>query len=700
MRLHRQSFTSKTPWLVLGASVCLSVFAALMTEQQSQLAREERFIREVDNLRFDLLKHMQTSINLLRSGAALFEASSEVSRNEWHSFFDAINLTNHHPEIQGVGYSPYVSDTEKQHLENITRQKNKNFFTIFPPGQRSHYTPILYLEPFDWRNQRAYGYDMYSEPTRRHAMDTARQTGLPSMTGPVKLVQETSEDIQVGTLIYFPLFSPTDAEDKSNNLQGFVYAAFRIKDLMQNVTSLHSRNINLTVRDLLTQKSLFADANHPAHSISMFSQHITTNIAGRQWVIVANSSPAFESETHNYDSLVIISIGLLDSLLLFFCALILVNNRITAQKAAAEHLKNLSLAQATQLMADSAPTALLAIDGHGKVQQFNHHALELFGYSAEQFQGLSVEKLIPKRFRQHHSKYRESFLTKPVKRPMGRGRDLYCLTALGKELPIEIGLTPTKNNETVICSINDISSRKTQENLLLKKTRELEEFVYVVSHDLKSPLVAINGLAGLLSKQLETDSEAHFLSERIMKNGQQMEALLQDLLDLSRISYSSHESLPINIKTLLKECVDDYVEHISAAEGTVDIDVPDAYIQGQKTTLHQLFNNLLDNAIKYRCPERPLLITIRGDIDSSKGRLYLRFGDNGRGVPNEWLAKIFDIFIRYDDKEDSGSGVGLSICKKVIERHDGQIWAAPHLPHGLEFCMDLPCLTSTPNNTN
>ncbi len=151
-------------------------------------------------------KRMRDYEMVLRSGAALFNASDEVGRAEWRAYSSDLNLSRYFPGIQGLGFSQVVASDQKEELIRKVRDEGFPQFTIWPPGVREAYSAILYLEPFDWRNQRAIGYDMYSEATRQAAMDRSRDSSEPALSGRVVLVQETNQDPQFGVVMFMPVY--------------------------------------------------------------------------------------------------------------------------------------------------------------------------------------------------------------------------------------------------------------------------------------------------------------------------------------------------------------------------------------------------------------------------------------------------------------------------------------------------------------
>ena len=189
---------------------------------------------------------------ILWSGAALFSASERVTREEWRSFTQHLNLDKQLPGIQGLGYAMLIPRaTLAQHTQEI---RNEGFpeYQVRPAGDRENYSSIIYLEPFAGRNLRAFGYDMFSEPVRRVAMERARDTDAAALSGKVILVQETDREFQFGTLMYVPVYSKdmpsTTVEERRAAIRGWVYSPYRMNDLLQGILGEHNSTLKEGMR--------------------------------------------------------------------------------------------------------------------------------------------------------------------------------------------------------------------------------------------------------------------------------------------------------------------------------------------------------------------------------------------------------------------------------------------------------------------
>lgn len=269
-----------------------------------------------------------------------------------------------------------------------------------------------------------------------------------------------------------------------------------------------------------------------------------------------------------------------------------------------------------------------------------------------------------------------------------------------------------------ISQINDITDRKLaeaeRERLVAElesKNKELESIVYIASHDLRSPLVNIQGFGRNLKKYFEQVAELlrssqslddlrvetePILAERIpralqfVENGSmKMDMLISGLLRLSRIGRVQLQMGLVDMNSLIQKILDTMAFQIEKTGAKVCIISPLADCHGDKEQLNQVFSNLLDNAIKYRDADRPLEITISCEV-SVQNTTYL-IADTGRGIAPEHQEKIWEIFHRFDDNATiPGEGLGLTIVRRITERHNGRIWVESKLGVGSCFHVELP----------
>ncbi len=225
---------------------------------------------------------------------------------------------------------------------------------------------------------------------------------------------------------------------------------------------------------------------------------------------------------------------------------------------------------------------------------------------------------------------------------------------------------------------------------LTEKNAEIETFLYTVSHDLKAPLISIQGYVEAL-KDDSLGEEPRFFLERLDKNAKNMERLIQDLLELSRAGRVTETPRIIDVNGCVHEIVDRLSQRAAEAGAVfvVGPDLPDVW--GEPVRVEQIFQNLLDNALKYRDPSRSLVVEVTA---SKKGdRAEFTVADNGLGIPTEYHSRLFQLFERIpqpDAAESEGTGVGLAIVRRIIGRHGGRIWFESRAGEGTKFHFTIP----------
>jgi len=289
------------PYLILLLGFCFTLlvyyyFSKLTLEQD-----KSNFARQVQEIQDQIRLRLETSITLLRSGTGLFAASDSVEAHEFERFVQQIELEKNYPGVQGIGFSRRFSAAEKASvLAEMKRQGVRNFKIWPDEPPRTEINSIVYLQPANPRNQLAVGFDMATEPVRRQAMEGARDSGNPTASGRVQLVQEKDvpdPDKQSGFLIYVPVYRngapDSTVEERRNALVGFVYSPYRVGDFLEPAKSENVRfqvydDSEIKIDSLLTS-GIVEDADESA-----FSEIRTLSVAGRTWTIAYASRPAFD----------------------------------------------------------------------------------------------------------------------------------------------------------------------------------------------------------------------------------------------------------------------------------------------------------------------------------------------------------------------------------------------------------------------
>jgi PAS domain S-box-containing protein len=343
---------------------------------------------------------------------------------------------------------------------------------------------------------------------------------------------------------------------------------------------------------------------------------------------------------------------------------------------------------------EASPHGMMMVDPEGRIVLVNQEIERLFGYRRDEVLGQPVEMLVPAQLQGHHPQLRATFHAAPQARPMGAGRDLFGRRRGGDEIPVEIGLTPIETDEGtfVLASVVDIAPRKQAEEELRRSNEELERFAYVASHDLQEPLRTVASYVQLLSRRYRDrlDADATDFIDFAVGGVRRMQLLIEDLLAFSRVGTRGAPLVPTDAQAVFDATLATLHASIAESAATVTADAMPMVVAdaGQLT---QLLTNLIGNALKFRGEVAP-----RVHVNAARsGRMCtISVQDNGIGISPEYFERIFVIFQRLHSREEyAGTGVGLAICKKIVERHGGRIWVESAPGQGARFSFTLPAAT-------
>ncbi|GBG13102.1 uncharacterized protein NMK_0640 [Novimethylophilus kurashikiensis] len=326
--------------LVTGFLAVYFIQQFAVTETHSK--QQDYFDYQGREVTLRIEQRLDAYAQILRGARGLFVASQQVERNEFHDFVSSLDLERRYPGILGIGLSLIVHpDDLVAHISSVRKQGFPDY-TLSPQGQREFYTSIIYIEPFSGRNLRAFGYDMFSEPIRRTAMEQARDLDRSIMSGKVKLVQETDREVQSGFLMYLPVYfngrPHTTVSERRSNILGWVYAPFRMNDLMAGILGEQVHNIDLEIYEGTTPnaETLIYDSRPDQAQSTAPLFHYTSQIKtrGQIWTVMLTSQSNFEATIDTKRITTIRTSGFLITILLSLVMWLLAAGRARALKLA------------------------------------------------------------------------------------------------------------------------------------------------------------------------------------------------------------------------------------------------------------------------------------------------------------------------------------------------------------------------------
>ncbi|HZW37976.1 MAG TPA: CHASE domain-containing protein [Ignavibacteriaceae bacterium] len=620
-------------------------------------------IKESSKNKFDFLtqettrsidKRMKDYEQVLKGGVGLFYASKEVDKDEWEKYVDALNINQNYPGILGIGFSIYIHKNElNAHIQSMRKRGFKNY-KVWPEGNREIYTSIIYLEPFSGRNVRAFGYDMYSEPTRHEAMKMAVETGTTAVSKKVILVQETNEDVQPGFLMYLPVFKDTtyNKNSKFKNLLGFVYSPFRMYDLMSGILGKDLQLVNLKIYDgdsLNLENELYNSHDKIETSLSnkknIYEKIVNISIHNVKWTLKFTTLPAFENTIDKEKPFIILFGGILIGSLIFVISISLANTKLINEKF--------------ESILESTGEGIYGMDLDGRCTFINSSASKMLNYESSELIGQFMHDIIHYK---HPDGSEYSFKDCPINfalkrlEPM-RADNEYFWRKDGTYFPVEFSIYPIiQKNITngVVITFNDITERKKTlaelEYSLNEKTILLKE----VHHRVKNNLQIISSLLSLQSHSIKDDNVKEVFKEsqnRISSMALVHEKLYQTssmsrinfsdyIRELSAFLFRSYRNSPSNIKVIL-ELEDIYLN--------IDTSI----------TLGLIINELISNSLKHAFPNHH-----EGQVEIFlkvlNGSAQLTVKDNGIGLPED-----FDY--------TKTNSLGFQLLINLVEQMNGSI---------------------------
>lgn len=362
-----------------------------------------------------------------------------------------------------------------------------------------------------------------------------------------------------------------------------------------------------------------------------------------------------------------------------------------------------------QTLFEASPSGIVVVDEDGIIQLANQKAHEFFTVDKSSLCNRNIEDLVPMRNVEEHMKMRAHYMENPTKRQMGQLRDVQGKRLDGSTFSASIALTPITSLQgvkQVIATIVDLTEQRTQHMLLKQRNDalhqsnlELEQFAFVASHDLREPLRKIISFGKLLTSGNygQMDEKGVTFLGYMCNAAERMTELLDHLLDYSRITSRAKPFMLESLDQLLQIVLQDLELRVN--ENNVHVEVkgtlPSIYCDGAQ--IRQLFQNIIDNAIKYRSTESPrITISI---IESDREWITLCVKDNGIGFMSDFSEQIFEVFKRLHSRQAyPGTGMGLAICKKIVQRHGGSIKAEGEEGGGAAFFITLSKDSRSINN--
>ena len=630
--LQRQLFVT-IPLIALFATV-VALFVFVSQREYTRIQAD--FHGFTTELGQQMQKELGTTLGALGALEGFYASSERVDQYEFEIF--ASRLMHVLPGARALAWLEHVTGEERAAFERSGRAAGLPRFRLqelgaeglVPAGARSEYVVARYVVP-QATNELLLGFDAMSEPGRRSALEEARDTGRVIATGRVKLVSSRSLP---GLLAFMPVYrhgvQPSSIVARRRYLEGFAVAIFPLEALMEGTRRVaDSRGIGLRLYDdAASGRAELIYGSEAGADASGLRNELRFNFAGRPLRMVFHLPEQALLGQRSWETWLVLAGGLLLTSLVGMLLLLGVGRAARVESIVDERTAELRRLNA-DLVAEAARRRRLETEAEKR-------AGELYESNAELQRRAEVNRQLLRSLRHSEGELRRTA------------------------------------------------------SQLASSNRELEQFAYVASHDLKAPLRSIGSFAQLLERRhgAQLGEEAREFLGFIHDGIRQMQVLIDDLLQLSRVDPRRLEPAPVSMQTIVDRACRQLTADLKASHADVQTG-PLPEVHADANMLVQLLQNLISNGIKFQKPGNPAQIRIEAVAEGD----YWHFtvADNGIGIDPQHLGVIFMVFKRLHTSDQfPGSGIGLAICKKVVSLHGGEIWADSRPGAGTTFHFTLP----------
>jgi len=346
-----------------------------------------------------------------------------------------------------------------------------------------------------------------------------------------------------------------------------------------------------------------------------------------------------------------------------------------------------------------APVGYFTLNLTSRITDVNTTGADLLGFTKERLaKKLFTLYILPKYMKSFQYQLKKAFQT--------MDKQVFELGLIRKNGIIfyaHVELLPSIERDAPIkMAVVDITERKNLEEELKRSNQELQQFAYVASHDLQEPLRTISSFTQLLERRYKEklDPDADEFIGYVVEAAQRMQQMILDLLEYSRIMTAGSEFKEVDVTEALNMALFYLKGAIENCNVEITYDKLPTIIADQ-SQITKVFQNLISNAIKFRKPDKPLKVYISAKKDDKKNEYIFSVQDNGIGMDPRYSERIFTIFQRLHTIEEyKGTGIGLSIVKRIIDRHNGHVWVESELGKGSTFYFTIPIVPPPPNEKN
>jgi PAS domain S-box-containing protein len=698
--------------LAISGAVTYSSWRGARRDAENDLRAEFEF--RVHDTQARIAERMRAYVQVLRGVAALFSASQRVERREFHVYVVSLEVPRNYPGIQGVGYGLWVPAGAVAHYAETLRKSGMPSYPIRPPGERPEYAPVLYLEPADGLNLRAFGYDMLSESVRRAALEEARDTGDVVLSGKITLVYDQNTS---GALLYQAVYrTPPTAgavEERRALLAGWVYASFRMNDLMRGIFGENESALGISLFDGPAPSAatlLFDNDRTPTERRPppRFTATRRVEVAGHPWTLAVHSLPAFEARQNVGKHRVIAAIGAAASLLLTLLVWVLASARVRAVRHAVEisrraealHESEEALRRSEQFyraVLRSSTDFWSVIDANNAYRRIGSNASAVVGWTEEELRSQDRLETVHPEDREALRATFQSAVAEPgstrrlVYRFRHKDGSWRVLDTVARNLLDD----PTVQG--VVVNRRDVTEQRRLEEQLrqAQKLESIGRLAGGVAHDFNNILTVIMSCAAEMEQDLASGAPIQGESLRdVITSSERARDLTRQLLAFARKQVI--EPVPLDLNRVVQGS-EKLLRRILGEDVTFRSTLSDGLwtARGDVGQMEQLILNLAVNA-RDAMPKGGALtietrnVAVAGDVAVPPGDyVQLLLSDSGAGMTPEVKSHLFEPFFT-TKPQGQGTGLGLATVYGIVTQSEGYIRVQSEPGQGTTFQILFP----------
>lgn len=699
--------------LLVFVLTLLVTFGAWSSAQRSAEAQlHEAFDYRTRDMGYAIGRRLLVYEQVLRGARGYLRGSVDLSRAEFAEYYEVLRLDQSFPGLEALAIASVIPPGALAAHEARVRAEGFPGYRVHPADGQPR-TAISHIQPFNARNLRAFGFDMYSEPVRRAAMAAARDSGQAALSGKVVLVQEGGASRDAGFLMYLPVYrSGRDVETVEQRraaLVGWIYSPFRMKDLMRGVGGIAAPQLDVEIYDgdhMAPDALLYRSPGADRGETPRFSTATRMAMAGRIWTVRMASSANLEATLDHERPQMVAATGVVLGALVSMVVWLLAGSRRRALQLAQamtlelreSHGRIAADQRRFKTILETAYDGFVAVDRQGRITDWNAQATRIFGLDAAQAIGSPAEQLLPEERRAAFRTTFDAFIRGGAGPMAGQPTETEVLHASGRRVPVElaVALLPPGDGSGATVFVRDITPRREAEARELQRQQRLDEARQALARAQK--LEAVGKLTGGVAHDF--NNILHIISANVQlmlrAEGPPSRKRLHNVLDaVERGSKLAGQLLAFARRQPLHPSVVDVAQLLERSDSLLQRAAGDGIVL-ERTTEPDLWPTLVDpNQLEHVLLN--LVINARDAMDGS-GRIALRLAnltvdagasplegepapgdyvvisiaDEGHGMPPEVMEHAFEPFFT-TKPEGKGTGLGLSMAHGFVRQSGGQI---------------------------